>query len=837
MEARREEGGGGEDLPAPRPLSFFLGPREEEEAEGMAGPSGRAAVMAHRDEGRDWQIEEHDGSFRKYMEAKEAKLRVQFAKKRAAVAGAGEGGIFRGVVIHVNGYTTPSHSELKDLMAEHGGSFENYFSSARVTHVICANLTDAKLKQHQKEKNPVPVVHPNWVVESIRAGRLLPFAKYVLDRIRKEPGQSVLPVAPRPAAGGGTPKKRSRAEGGDLLNNVDSFFKNSRLHFIGSWKAKIEDVMAAAASLDPPKPDPPGAAPRRVVHVDIDCFFASVAVRENPSLEGKPVAVCHSESTKGTAEISSCSYEARKFGVRAGMRISDARDLCPSLVQAPYYFEKYQEISVVLYRTLLRSSARVQPVSIDEAYLDITGLGDPREICEDIRARFLGETGCTVSCGCSHNMLLAKIATSRAKPNGVFAISSDESEAFMADLAVREIPGVGWKSSRRLEEMGVATCGDLWRLSSKTALQKSFGAKQGELIWDYSRGIDSREVKSETKRHSVGAEINWGIRFEHREDAVRTLGKLAEEVERRLRRAGIRGRCITLKLKLRKPNAPPPPKFLGHGWCDNLSRSVTLASAADDAGLIAREAVALLLRLDADPREIRGLGIQITKLDEGQPAAADASEGRARSGGQPGILDTFMKAGRRAEAAGPSSSGGGGRGESVRLSDIDVNEQKYILSMIQVRQREQSKRKHFFEGFVGRERGAARWRGDAEGDPGPREPPREPSPEPGSALAAALGQARFSHEVAAVLAGAEAKDVVEWVLRSVESDLESIWRLLRAVRSLRGGGPEATAMGAEGLEEIEGLISKSVENVYKGTLPRDVCRGVGVECDDSHDKV
>merc|ERR1719375_1819484 len=154
------------------------------------------------------------------MEAKEAKLRVQFAKKRAAVAGAGEGGIFRGVVIHVNGYTTPSHSELKDLMAEHGGSFENYFSSARVTHVICANLTDAKLKQHQKEKNPVPVVHPNWVVESIRAGRLLPFAKYVLDRIRKEPGQSVLPVAPRPAAGGGTPKKRSRAEGGDLLNNV-----------------------------------------------------------------------------------------------------------------------------------------------------------------------------------------------------------------------------------------------------------------------------------------------------------------------------------------------------------------------------------------------------------------------------------------------------------------------------------------------------------------------------------------------------------------------------------------------------------------------------------------
>jgi DNA repair protein REV1 len=585
---------------------------------------------------RAWDIKEHEGSFGKYMEAKNQKLRIQFNSKRKRSEGTSSN-LFEGICIHVNGYTVPTHQELKDIMAQHGGGFENYFSNSRVTHIICSNLTDAKLKQYGKERNPVPVVHPSWIVESIGANRLLSHSKFILERLRIEPKQRLIQMPRSPGRavdhskvvdGRGdviSPKKAAEEEeeggGGGGKNSIDkekdfvgSFYKNSRLHFIGTWKAKIEAMMSAASDLDSPQPDK-GSKVRQIIHVDIDCFFASVAIQINPSLKGRPVAVCHSDYQNGTAEISSANYEAREFGIKAGMYLSTAKELCPELKQVPYYFEKYQEISSCLYRILLQFSACVQPVSIDEAYVDVSGLGETLTICGKIRSRFQKETGITVSAGASHNMLLAKIATNRAKPDGIFCIPVDHAEEFIMAMPVKDIPGVGYKSGKKMAEMKILTCSDV-RLHSKQRLQQVFGNKTGEVIWEYARGIDNRPVKYEAKRQSVCAEINWGIRFSTNQDAVDTLQRLAEEVQGRLQQSKTRGRAIGLKVKRRKANAPPPQKYLGHGWCDNISRSVTLASSTDDKGRIAKEATSLLLGLQIDASEIRGLGIQISKLDD-----------------------------------------------------------------------------------------------------------------------------------------------------------------------------------------------------------------------------
>ncbi|QDZ23442.1 DNA polymerase IV [Chloropicon primus] len=780
--------------------------------------------MELKDNTRDWVIPEHNGSFRAYMNAKQEKLRVQFERRKVG----GEGGIFKGVTIHVNGYTKPSHTELKELMIQWGGGFENYFSNTRVTHIICSNLTDAKLKQYQKERNPVPVVHPDWIMESIRAKRLLDFSGFVLQRIRLEPNQKVLqlPRRPRGAVGdrqGGKPSCSAQVEGRpspgkrerDLLNNVDSFFKNSRLHFIGSWKANIDAVMSAAAALNPPRPKRVQSTERQIIHVDIDCFFASVAVSVDPSLEGKPVAVCHSDSSKGTAEISSCSYEARKFGVKAGMYFSAAKELCPGLVHAPYYFEKYQGASAVLYRILLQYSACVQPVSIDEAYADISGLGDSLSICDRIRSQFHKETGLRVSTGASHNMLLAKIATNQAKPDGTFFIRVETSKEFMKELPVKEIPGVGYKSSKKLAEMGMLHCSDVW-LRSKQILQQAFGSKTGELIWEYSHGRDSRAVKSEAKRQTVGAEINWGIRFTSNQDAIKTLEKLSEEVQRRLEQSHTKGRSITLKLKLRKPNAPPPSKFLGHGWCDNISRSITLACSVDDNAVIAKEAVGLLFKLGVDPREIRGIGIQITKLDEVQMGARKRTI-------QPDVQESLKQASRKREPRLKEIA----PDENVRLSDIDINEQKYILSMIKAREREQSKRKLFFAqasgGHSGRQRKHTRQAGgsgnEPRPDPGPDLPP--PVSEAERKLHRSIDSARYVFEVCEIIsaAAAEEKALVRYVSERAEGDLEKLGRLLKAIRLVRRnpGAYQVKMVGSE-LEAAEVLIQKSVEQNYGGVM-------------------
>lgn len=645
--------------------------------------------------GQEEERKHHEGSFREYMDHKNSKLYAQFEANAAALC---QSTLFNGVSIHVNGHTLPTHAELKHLMAIHGGRFENYYHRSTVTHIICSNLPDAKLKQFDRERSPTPVVQPEWITQSIAAGKLLPIENFILWQLKPGQGQRTLhaalgpqalaqapppqlpsralepaaaaaaalpmPILPPPQVSAGFPSHattdashpnlaydaaqlaaaqevaaKMRAEcdvlkgppksSRDDPNFVESYYRASRLHFIGRWKARLEALMAsstAAGEAPPPAPFVFGGR-RTILHLDMDCFFASVAEAGHPEFKGKPLAVCHSNSERGSGEVSSANYEARKCGVSASMFMSRAKELCPGLIVVPYEFEKYEKVSEQVYRILLKYTSAVQPISCDEAFLDITGLGDPESMAAAIRAEIVATTGCTASAGIGPNMLLARIATKKAKPNGQFLLTAAAALPFLAELKVEELPGVGWSTQYKLADAGITTVREL-QAASKSKLQAELGNSAGAVLWDFAHGRDTRRVEPPKPRQSIGAEVNWGVRFETAEDPEKFLGNLAVEIAGRMRQAGVRGRTITLKLKRKKPGWTEPVKFLGCGACDSLSKSVTLASGTAVAEDLSRESVVLLRALRVPFDDIRGIGITVTKLYSDGSAANALAPGR-----------------------------------------------------------------------------------------------------------------------------------------------------------------------------------------------------------------
>eukprot|EP00892_Ulva_mutabilis_P005096 jgi/Ulvmu1/2959/UM149_0042.1 len=700
----------------------------------------------------------HDGSFARYMEFKNKKLHEQF--REDAQNSRQVSSIFHGVTIHVNGVTHPSHQELKHLMAAHGGRFANYYSKVTVTHIVCDNLPDTKLKQMLKSRSALPVVQAAWVVHSIAAGKLLPPSHFAIDRLAMAPAQQQLkPFAPRaditldkasiysqldtaphgstaataphtparppaltpwsphpptpatartgtlpshtpsphtmeitnstrpdasparpnatsapntsptrptasPAQSPGhpappgrlvpmdpaqpapqpswTPEQIQSAQrtakamraACDVLKGppkstaddpkfLETYFRASRLHFIGTWRMRIEQMVRTELLHSGRSPAPsqaPASTPseRIIMHVDMDCFFASVAVRHRPELQGVPLAVAHSNYSAGHSEISCVNYVARRSGVRADMWMASARERCPDLVVIPYEFEAYQEVSEKMYRILLRHATLVQPMSCDEAYVDVTGAADPIALADTLRTQIRDATQCNASIGIGPSILLAAMATKKAKPDGVFRVHSHEVDQFLLQQPVAALPGVGWSTRARLQEMGIEAVAQL-RLATSASLQSAFGAKTAQELLRFAHGQDDRQVELPSARKSIGAEVNYGIRFATDADATAFLHELSKEVARRLDLCGARGRAVTLKLKRRKANAPvDPPKFLGHGLCDNFSKSVSLGAAVASAEAVFAAAWELLAALAVPPHEVRGVGISVAKLD-GQP--------------------------------------------------------------------------------------------------------------------------------------------------------------------------------------------------------------------------
>ncbi|XP_024966568.1 DNA repair protein REV1 isoform X4 [Cynara cardunculus var. scolymus] len=630
--------------------------------------------------------------------------------------------------------TVKHFQELRGYMLKHGGRFENYFSRQRVTHIICSNLPNSKLKNLRSFSHGLPVVKPTWVLDSVAADKLLSWAPYQLDQLASETNNqpklsaflalrsNLVPVDPtngamtsdinisevsdsaediklpnqesdshvhnsydeakveepicsndyekevaetnevvigmplaemesksspcQPSASGSSrcsdfqniTKSSSMVSGSSNKgpsttvdpNFVETYFKNSRLHFIGTWRNRYRKRFPSSSDgFRPSRSISASSTCQRntVIHVDMDCFFVSVVIRNRPELWDKPVAVCHSDNPRGTSEISSANYPARAHGVRAGIFVRDAKALCPHLVIIPYDFEAYEEVADQFYSILHKHCNKVQAMSCDEAILDISDMevDDPQLLVSLIRKEISATTGCTASAGISGNMLMARIATRSAKPDGQCYLPPEKVNDFLEDLPIKALPGIGRAIEEKLKGRHVKTCGEL-RMISKESLQKDFGQKTGEMLWNYCRGVDNRLVGMIQESKSVGAEVNWGVRFRDMKDCQHFLLSLCKEVSLRLHGCGVLGRTFTLKVKKRKTDEEPV-KYMGCGDCDNLSHSLTVPMATDDVNVLQRITKQLFSHFHIDVIDIRGIGLQVTKLE----SADNFKQGNERS--------------------------------------------------------------------------------------------------------------------------------------------------------------------------------------------------------------
>ena len=288
----------------------------------------------------------------------------------------------------------------------------------------------------------------------------------------------------------------------------------------------------------------------KIIHVDMDQFFAAVEQRDNPQLQGKPIAVGH-DAERGV--VSTASYEARRFGVHSAQSIQVAKRLCPQLIIVEPHFQRYKEVSTQLHTIFHDYTDLIEPISLDEAFLDVTenkrGIALGVDIAREIKQRIRETTGLTASAGVSYCKFLAKIASDWRKPDGLTVIHPDRALDFIAQLKVEKIWGVGQKTAEKMHRLGIFTGADLRRMPP-TRLTQEFG-KMGTMFHDFANGIDNRPVISEWERKSVSCEQT----FEHdiNENAAVTihLYQTVLELVRRIEKTNFEGRTLTLKVKFR----------------------------------------------------------------------------------------------------------------------------------------------------------------------------------------------------------------------------------------------------------------------------------------------
>jgi len=350
--------------------------------------------------------------------------------------------------------------------------------------------------------------------------------------------------------------------------------------------------------------DAPGQGLRKIIHVDMDAFYASVEQRDDPTLRGKPVAV-GGDGPRGV--LTTCSYEARKFGCRSAMPSVTAKRLCPQLIFVRPRFPVYTAISHQIRDIFRDYTPLVEPLSLDEAYLDVTadvkGIGSATRIAELIRERIKAETGLTASAGVSYNKFIAKLASDQNKPDGICVVRPDEGGAFVAAMPVRRFHGIGPRGAERMKELGIETGADL-AAKDIHFLREHFGS-QAEYLYRAARGIDLRRVKADRARKSVGAERT----FDH---DISSGAALREQLERivglcwdRIERSKAEGRTVTLKLKLKD--------FTG------LTRARSLTEPVQDRNQFAEIGHALLAELLPLPQPVRLMGLTLSQLVEDEP--------------------------------------------------------------------------------------------------------------------------------------------------------------------------------------------------------------------------
>jgi len=340
---------------------------------------------------------------------------------------------------------------------------------------------------------------------------------------------------------------------------------------------------------------------RKIIHVDMDAFYASVEQRDNPLLKGKPIAVGGSPEGRGGV-VAAASYEARKFGVRSAISSKKAKQLCPDLIFIRPRFDVYKEVSGRIREIFHRYTDIIEPLSLDEAYLDVTedkqGIGSAIDIATMIRKAIKEELNLTASAGVSINKFVAKIASDMNKPDGMTFIGPSKVNSFMEKLAVEKFHGVGKVTAEKMKKMGLHTGADLKKLS-ELQLVKHFG-KTGKFFYKIVRGIDDREVRAHRETKSIGAEDTFPYDLMDLKEMNAELEKIANVVHDRLMRYKMKGRTVTLKIKY-------------HDF-KQITRSTSFAEGIDDLEVILNTAVQLLGGTEPEDSKIRLLGISLSNF-------------------------------------------------------------------------------------------------------------------------------------------------------------------------------------------------------------------------------
>jgi nucleotidyltransferase/DNA polymerase involved in DNA repair len=413
---------------------------------------------------------------------------------------------------------------------------------------------------------------------------------------------------------------------------LPKFFKESRLHYLSTWKAEMRSRMQERAQ-NSSQPSPKSRAVRYVMHVDFDCFFAAVSTRSRPDLNDKPVAICHGRTeNSSTSEIASCNYAARRFGVKNGMWMAKAKELCPNIVTLGYDFEKYEEASEAFYGVVLALGAeRLQAVSVDEVLVDISNLvcndhysdqgreeAAAQKLATKVRDECRRKTGCEVSVGIGMNVAMARLALRKAKPAGQFIIRRSEVRSFLDELNVSAFPGVGeHTASKILEKFGSDSVVEVRKIP-RERLKQTLGAKTGERMYELCNGIDNTLVgAAETPRESTSISVNWGVRFTRTDQAEEFLQRLSRAVEEKMKAEKVKGRVLNFKLAKRAPNAPfETEKFLGCGKVDEMNKKFVFGVPTNDAALLGRKCIELLRSFRVSPGDIRGFTMGMKDLED-----------------------------------------------------------------------------------------------------------------------------------------------------------------------------------------------------------------------------
>lgn len=340
---------------------------------------------------------------------------------------------------------------------------------------------------------------------------------------------------------------------------------------------------------------------RKCIHIDMDCFYAAVESRDNPGFRGKPLVV---GGSRERGVVAAASYEARKFGIHSAMPSVTAMKRCPDLIVVKPRFDVYRQVSAQIRQIFYDYTDLVEPLSLDEAYLDVTvnkkSMPVATEIAEEIRRRIWEETHLTASAGVSYCRFLAKMASDQNKPNGLFVIRPKDGPRFMELLPIRKFHGIGPATAEKMAKFGITTGADL-KQQSLEFLKANFG-KSGPYFYDLARGIDNRPVNPARVRKSLGKETTFVADLTDYEELSSAVEALSEEVWETSSSRDIHGRTVTLKVK--------------YADFEQITRSKTVSSPVSTLQQFSTLAEALLKALFPLPKAIRLIGVTLSGLDE-----------------------------------------------------------------------------------------------------------------------------------------------------------------------------------------------------------------------------